>query len=246
MSSHQDFVKNNSAERYILHQLEGKEELSYEEHLLFCNICLEEVQRLSQTREVINEFAISNDNVLTINPNNTSKDSQIRFYIRIAASVLIIIAVSWVVLVYLGAKKGSEERLIAQKEDSLKPKKQTISLDNDTSKKIQVADHYEDTNYKEYPSFETLVGQEYRTDGIDVVSPGNSSNFKIGEKIIFRWLKKDIKMLNLAIFDNKGKIVFEQQVAPTFTFKSQLAPGLYYWQLETESEAIYTGKFAIK
>jgi hypothetical protein len=77
------------------------------------------------------------------------------------------------------------------------------------------------------------------------MSPKNTKTYIFSEQIDFQWQKPDIETLILGLYNNKGKLVFQKKITSVFHFKQVLQPGLYYWQLETEDDIVYTGKFSV-
>ena len=69
--------------------------------------------------------------------------------------------------------------------------------------------------------------------------------FFSSENIDFQWQKTDIKSLILSLYNNQGKLIFQKEISSIYKFKQRLQPGLYYWQLETEDDIVYTGKFLV-
>ncbi len=76
--------------------------------------------------------------------------------------------------------------------------------------------------------------------------PKNTDIFSQNLNIEFKW-KSDLNMdFVLVVLNNTGEILFEEPVSSPYLFKNELKPGLYYWQLETDLETFYTGKFAVQ
>ncbi len=248
MKSHEDFIKNDSAEKYILHQLSEKDCLIFEEHLLYCSTCREEVQQLEKSISFIKETGHESGITLSEigNQNTNNKVINIRRYAAIAASILILISLIWVFIHYSKKNNFQSEKLISKNERHINTNKQTEISNKNSTAKIKVAENKIEENYKTLPSFETLVNNEYRSESIEIIFPANGKKFKRGTTIKFQWKKDGLKQLNLVLFNNIGKIISEQKITPDFNFKNTLTPGLYYWQLETETEAVYTGKFSIE
>lgn len=117
----------------------------------------------------------------------------------------------------------------------------------DSIDKSLIAENNGKEHFRELPRFEVLINQEYRSeDVVEVTTPKLAQKYSTGDAIVFRWQKQGISWLNLVIFNNKGKVISEQQIPISFTYKKVLSPGLYYWQLETNSEEVYVGKFRVE
>jgi hypothetical protein len=162
MKSHDDFVRNNAAERYTLGQLNEKEEILFEEHLLFCDICRKEVQGLNQIKEIVAEYATASDLVLT---KKIHRVSPIGFYVKIAAGILVIIGVSWFVQAYLRTINDSHENLIVHKQNHIKPGTEPHVFSKDSVHENLMAENNRN-NFTELPRFESQIGQEYRSNAI--------------------------------------------------------------------------------
>ncbi len=99
--------------------------------------------------------------------------------------------------------------------------------------------------FRPSPIFENAIENQVRSSGFTVLAPDDSQKFKTGDTIEFQW-KNSNKQLTLVIFNNKGKIILESIVESPFKLEKKLPPGLYYWQLETDEEAIQTSKFIVQ
>jgi hypothetical protein len=248
MKSHEDFIKNDSAEKYILQQLSEKESLMFEEHLLYCSTCRDEVQKLEKSisfiQETGQESGIINSEFGKQYTNN--RVINIPRYIAIAASILIVVSITW--LYFHNSKKNNfqSEKIISKQEQHINANKEAKISNRNSSVKIKVAENKINEKYKALPTFESLVNNENRSEGIEVVFPANGKKFKPGSIIKFQWKKDNLKQLNLVIFNNNGKIISEQKIQSDYNYINALTPGLYYWQLETETESVYTGKFSIE
>lgn len=99
-------------------------------------------------------------------------------------------------------------------------------------------------NFIESPNMEDLVQTDFRSTSVDVISPLNGD--VVQTPIRFRWKAQD-EELTLKILTNKERTVLSKSVTgDALTVDRKLAPGLYYWKLETKKELIYTGKFLVR
>ncbi len=102
-------------------------------------------------------------------------------------------------------------------------------------------------NFEPNETMESLTGLVVRSSGFEVVAPAGGAVFAPGVPVIFRWRGAPQGNLTLTIWDNREKRVFvAETTASTLTYSDPIAPGLYYWQLETEADLLYTGKFAVR
>ncbi|MCP4149182.1 MAG: hypothetical protein GY757_15655 [bacterium] len=102
-------------------------------------------------------------------------------------------------------------------------------------------------NLKVNPNLEHMIDGSYRGATVRVLSPLNNVTLK--DNIVFAWenVGTTKPQLTLKILDNKNKIAHECPVKGTsFSLKQKLAPGLYYWKLESKKDLFHTGKFFIK
>ena len=107
------------------------------------------------------------------------------------------------------------------------------------------ADFYA-ANFEASPNLEDMVGQVFRsTYSLKVLSPEKGVNLK-GE-ITFQWEIQYDGELYLKILNNVEDVIWEEMTKSNdYRFTNELAPGLYYWKLETEDRLLYVGKFFVK
>jgi len=117
-------------------------------------------------------------------------------------------------------------------------------IDKNTSRKPKT--NQPDPRYTVNPSLENMTGGHLRSSGSEVLSPKNGTIFKAGEPIHFAWSAKLDITHTLKIVSNTNQLVCLYKVKnDAFDFQEPLAPGLYYWKLESTNELIYVGKFYI-
>ena len=164
-----------------------------------------------------------------------------------AAAVLLLAICSAGVIRSLLQKPAKTLVQSENKTNPIKNIKDSISIQNDSHDSIRnkIAVNYEEKCFQKLPSFESQIGQEYRSDAIEIISPKSIKTFISSENIDFQWQKADIKTLVLSLYNNQGKLIFQKEISSIFTFKQRLQPGLYYWQLETKDDIVYTGKFLV-
>lgn len=228
-------------ESYLLGKLTEEEEISFEEHLLFCEEC----------RYAIHETEAIIEGIKTVEnePAFSSEKGKIRrmSFLQIAASIILLIAIP---AIYLGLRNSNttQERI----KDIVAVDTTSINIKNDLNEDI-IADHQNETTTENdllavayIPSafHEKLLKNTYRSEQTEVVSPIIGQIFQKGEKIHFIW--DPDSLLNLVIMDNKGNILTEEEVNSSFQLIVELSPGLYYWQIENDDESLYTGKFEVK
>lgn len=100
-------------------------------------------------------------------------------------------------------------------------------------------------NFRVNPNLESMIGTQYRSASIQIISPGNNST--LSGEIIFAWKKTTQGPLSLKIINNKNIVAYNYEVKGNrFVFKQTLTPGLYYWKLENHEDLLYIGKFFIR
>ena len=99
-------------------------------------------------------------------------------------------------------------------------------------------------NFESSPYLDEMLTDISRAPSVTVLSPKNDANFTAD--IRFQWEPLEAEALYLKILNNRGEALFD--FTPTdnqFVLTEDLAPGLYYWKLETEEELIYLGRFFV-
>lgn len=242
----EDFHKDEFYDAYVLGRLSADDEDLFEEHLLFCEHCRKEIE----IREVIVAASGKGENLskeLTWKRKLSTKAIIIR--LSIAASVIIIAGYSLYMILNPAGDKPLVEHEISTEEI---PASNDVIADTSSISEPEI--HSEDEQQSEpllaeafrpSPMFENAIENQLRSDGLSVLTPSNAQTFAPVDVIEFRW-KNGEQQLSLVIYTNKGSIIYEKEVKSPFTLNQTLQPGLYYWQLETEDEALFTLKFFIK
>jgi hypothetical protein len=95
-------------------------------------------------------------------------------------------------------------------------------------------------NFTESPNLEDLVHTDFRSSSVEVISPSNGD--VVQTPILFKWKGTD-EAMTLKILTNKERTIVS---GDAFTVNKKLAPGLYYWKLETKKELVFIGKFLVR
>ena len=107
--------------------------------------------------------------------------------------------------------------------------------------------HVPDTfaeNFEPFPLYESMVEQDFRSYGLEILSPGAGEEMRNG--VTFQWEIRYDDQLIVSILDNRGEIVQTNTLTEdVYHFDDLLEPGLYYWRLETEERLLYVGKFIV-
>lgn len=214
---------------YLTGELSEKETAAFEEHYFECRDCFQEL-RLAE--DAVNLIEKEGPEVLAIPDSwgsrtlktlakSFTRKPQVRPRWRFAAVAIAALALLIIIAVPFGLLKF---------EDKTPP----------------LAD-----NFLPSPHLDDLVNQTYQSGYIiSNVLPENDTNLDAG--ILFEWQIEEDGVaykgpLHLRILDNKDEELFRFTVAGgQFRLNEELAPGLYYWALLTESEMVYIGRFYVK
>lgn len=244
---HSDVIENEIIEGYLLHRLNENETDDFEEHLLYCNECRNQLTRTKTNLGLIQYMAlhtVSRESTKIIAP---QKASLFGYWVKVAAALFFIFG-SATLLWFLVRKPEMPLTQYNSKSDQIKKVKDSIvpnDVSNNTLKK-ELAINSNEKFFRKLPSFETQIDQEYRSEAIEIISPKNNMEaLTSAEKIDFQWQKPGVENLVLMLYNNNGKLIFQKKISSIFHFKQRLQPGLYYWQLETEDDIVYTGKFSV-
>jgi hypothetical protein len=239
-----DFHNDEFYDDYIMGRLSEDDEDLFEEHLLFCERCRQEIEfRESLTAGL--------DSIKDAGQSSKMKNKKSRrgMYIRLGIAATLVFIVGYTFIKLFITQNDSEspikkEVTIEVPDSPAEQQKTVIITDSTTKSEISHIEMLAEA-FTTLPMFENAINNQVRANGITIVSPINSMSFKSDENIEFVWENVG-KHLMLAIFNNKGKLIFEEKIKTPYRLDASLQPGLYYWQLETEDEALCTYKFLIK
>jgi len=100
------------------------------------------------------------------------------------------------------------------------------------------------TSYRPLATLESLIGSTRQRMEFRVLSPGET--VARGTLVVFRWEDSEGGPWNVAVLDNRGVTVREEEVkAPDFTLSSP-RPGLYYWTVSREDRLLHIGRVAVR
>ena len=101
-------------------------------------------------------------------------------------------------------------------------------------------------NFQANPEYEQLVAAGQRSASLTDVVPKNDAVLP-PSKLRFAWTATGGKQLTLVIMNSGGHDVYRAGIgALPYTPKKQMQPGLYYWKVIDEQEAVYFGKFTVR
>ena len=241
------FHTNDYYESYVLGRLSEPEEGLFEEHMLTCDHCREQ---LEITEPII--FGIKTQRESEQNkfkPLHARRNKPLLIKISAAATVILLIGFS---IFYLNTSKDRKKGISSSQEKLADTTTNKAYTENDPSIKVTEPEITQKNNnnvqlaeaYKPLPLFENAIENYVRSGTLEILNPSISAEIKAGDTLTFEW-KNNTDALFLIIFDNTGEIIFEKRANPPFLFKKELKNGLYYWQLENADESLFTGKFFI-
>jgi hypothetical protein len=100
-------------------------------------------------------------------------------------------------------------------------------------------------NFIESPNLEDLVNNELRSAEIQVLSPANGA--VVSERLLFEWRGSSEGPFVFHLLTNTESVLVSRTVTESrIVPEVQLAPGLYYWKLESAGELLHVGKFFVK
>ena len=243
---HRYVIEEGIIENYLLHRLNERETTDFEEHLLYCQECR---RLLVETKGIMTLAQYMAIHTSKEEPKKvaTKKGVMLNLTWMKAASVLLIAVCSAGIIWSLLQKPT---KVLVRSENKTNPVKNiedSISTKNVSHDSLinKIAINYGENCFRKLPSFESQIGQEYRSDAIEIISPKSTKTFISSENIDFQWQKTDIKSLILSLYDNQGKLIVQKEISSIYILRKRLQPGLYYWQLETKDDIVYTGKFLV-
>jgi hypothetical protein len=178
------------------------------------------------------------------------KPGQIRIFLAIAASLVILLTAGILLFDIPFTTKPSGVGINSDSTDSATTVNEKIAevTDNvadkkDTTERVPIDVALAET-FQPLAVYENALMSEVRSEALTVVRPATGRRYSSMDSLVFEW-KADMP-LSLVIFNNKGDMIFENEVRTPYIFEEALQEGLYYWQLETPDESLFTGKFLIK
>ena len=239
-------IEEGIIENYLLHRLNESETTDFEEHLLYCQECR---RLLVETKEIMALTQYIAIHSTKVEARQIAQKKAPFFVPFMKAAAVLLITVCSAGIIWSLLQKPAKS--LVQSENKTSPVKNigdSISNRNVSHDSIinKIAINFSEKNFQKLTSFEAQIGQEYRSDAIEIISPKNMKMFSPSKNIDFQWQKTDIKSLVLSLYNNQGKLIFQKEISSIFILKQRLQPGLYYWQLETEADILYTGKFLVK
>lgn len=228
-------------ENYIHGKLTKEQEDLFEEHLLTCAYCQEELETTERIVLESKRYFPKSE--------RTAQQKKIvpKYLLGIVASIVIVLSVSIYFVTKNSNNKIVQKPVIADTIPKVPESEEEIIAETAQPEEKNDAQqaYNHSAKYNVLPEFENAIKNITRSETINVLSPITSAIYHPGDTIIFNW-KSDTENLFLVLFSNQGDILFEQLVKVPFRFTKSLDKGLYYWQIEDDNDSYYTGKFTIK
>jgi hypothetical protein len=246
---HKYIVDEGIIENYLLHRLNERETDDFEEHLLFCKECR---NQLAETKEILTltqYMAIHTPGSET--RKDDTKKGAIPYRRWMKAAAVLLFAVCSAGIIWSLLQKPTVTLVSTESNsDTVKNIRDSLPIDGNQSKEIlsqnvvPVKKELLSDNYKEHPLYENAIRNNLRGESIKILSPERSKRIKFGEEVVFSF--KDYKSeFLLSVINNEGKTIFEKAVKIPFILPLELPKGLYYWEITENDEVVFVSKFLI-
>jgi hypothetical protein len=241
---HNKVVESNWLEKYLSHELSEKEETLLEEHLLYCDACVSELEGLKMSIKAI-EHRNTTESPQIINIHTDSRlRSPLHYIFRIAALFVVVLGLG-VLLFYILQKPNLDNQPLAT--ETNQHQLNEIKADSLNQKKIVKKNSKAIAEiYSANPLYENEIQNTYRSSTLTSISPSNTLVIGFKRPVLFQWVNTSEDSITIAVITNKGEEIAHKKVLSQFRLTTQLKPGLYYWQLQSATEILYTGKFMVK
>jgi hypothetical protein len=170
---------------------------------------------------------------------------------KIAAGILLIMGVGWVLMKGMRSMKDENSRL-ADNNTITDSKHTTGAMKSGSAieRWIETWEHLFPASqgiYHSNPSLESMLSIVFRSQDFIVVKPDSITEYKAGEDIIFDWSDKKGKEIELKIISRDGSLIHKRRLShhSSYVVKKALPPGLYYWFIERSNVTVAGGRFGI-
>lgn len=246
---HKEAVDRNIAELYLKQELSQDDEAAFEEHLLYCEKCRENLKMLDTAYETIQRFQA--DRLRGIRAGGSSRrvlNITVKFSFRIAAVIILLLGLAGVITILLHRER-TPKWFPATPVTSVDSINDTITIyeinkkmsapGREGNKVAELPGRYVE-NFVPNPFYENIIQNNMRDNGFRVVSPVKDTLTSLP---VFEWNDKEISQLILVVFNNKEAEIFKGQIVNKSRAGMKIKPGLYYWQLQNNDEVLITGRF---
>ncbi|HOY31528.1 MAG TPA: zf-HC2 domain-containing protein [Bacteroidales bacterium] len=265
---HKEITEKVIVEKYLLGKLNSAEADAFEEHLFFCESCMEE---LDQIRTIIETIQTNAEKEIIYNINKPVIKSKKRnrvYYLYTAIAVAAALATLAIIFVPKYYQRESENKSLRdlskierkkiknpvrkQNKEIKEPKNfannpEIIKQQQQAAEPSYASNPVLDSSINDELAFAEIRGGAQQKFLLIDPLPANDAKFKSGEKICFKWRSnyKDL-LYKIVVYDNKGNKIHEEdnikgiKWTAEFYFQSPtLIPGLYYWRVIPSEDIEY-------
>jgi len=246
---HREAVDWNIAELYLRQELSPEDEAAFEEHLLHCEECREDLNELEAVIESVERYH-SNRFQNVAEESSSFRRSLIsgKVFLRIAATILVVAGLAGITDLLIRGDRFSKHSPVAAERDAKKtydtalvPETNEIAASH-AVKDIPQLDSPgpNDGNFTPDSFFESIINNNLRANDFSIVRPSNDTLTAVP---VFEWNYREKELLVLVVYNNREQEIFKNPVANKTKPLLKPDPGLYYWQLQDEDEVLATGRF---
>jgi len=246
---HREAADRNIAELYLRQELSPEDESAFEEHLLHCDKCREDLNELEAVIESVERYH-SNRFQNVAEESSSFRRSLIsgKVFLRIAATILVVAGLAGITDLLIRGDRFSKHSPVAAERDAKKtydtalvPETNEIAASH-AVKDIPQLDSPgpNDGNFTPDSFFESIINNNLRANDFSIVRPSNDTLTAVP---VFEWNYREKELLVLVVYNNREQEIFKNSVANKTKPLLELDPGLYYWQLQDEDEVLATGRF---
>lgn len=231
-------------DKYIRDELSDHETELFEEHLLSCTECRNEIMERNRIIGSIERDAAEESFQTRGGRDNRSKRrNPLIWYVAAAAGVALVIG-----LFLLPDRDTPSSSSQSAKVPG--PVDDTINGQPDTDVEKIIAQPKQRVAYlaefQVNPIYENQIGIHTRSGILKVESPPDSIEYAPGSSVELKYHGAETDSLFLVILNNRGEVLSEEKIASPHKFQMQFPAGLYYWQLTDEEESLHTAKIYIR
>lgn len=239
-------------DKYIRDELSDHETELFEEHLLSCTECRNEIDERNRIVDSIARHAAAK--IFQAGGgrvNQLKKRNRLIWYVA-AAGVALVIGI-FLLPNRNNPSSPSQSALKEIQKDTMKSPGQVddafydqpeIHKENIITRPKQRVAYL--TEFQVNPIYENQIGIHARAGNLRVESPPDSTECLSGSFVEFRYRSAETDSLWLVIFNNQGEILSEEKIASPHELHMQFPEGLYYWQLTNEEESLHVAKIYIR
>ncbi len=260
---HSEIISMGIIEKYFRQELTYEQETAFEEHLLYCKSCRDELHNreiirsgIEETiyRDTFNKKGLDNR---TISLKRFSGLNLPGRFITVAASVILLFGLGSII--WYKSIKSRESTAIAGEQkynlpSSEKPDSARLDIVKDNKPVNKKPDQAESDllaaslaseHFTPDPFYENIVKSYVRSVPLLLLEPKDSIAVKTNQEILFRWKSGTDQEYGLIILTNKGKNLVELYGTSIIHFKGFEKEGLYYWKLDSKQETLAAGKIVV-